>query len=124
MMKSAVDWPCAFAAYEATCLPSSVAGSTLKPTPGFRTWVATRPSRSANDETISKYSSALPPTRPTFFMSSMPAMPVTTVQKMIGPITILMSLMNPSPSGFMLTANEGKKCPSAMPMAIAISTCA
>ena len=32
-------------------------------------------------------------------MSSMPAMPVTTVQKMIGAITILISLMKPSPSG-------------------------
>ena len=81
----------------------------MKPTPGFSTWVATRPSTSANDETISKYSSALPPTRPTFFMSSMPAMPVTTVQKMIGPITILISLMNPSPSGFMSMANDGKE---------------
>ena len=32
-------------------------------------------------------------------MSSMPAMPVTTVQKMIGAIIILTSLMKPSPSG-------------------------
>jgi hypothetical protein len=102
-----VVWPCAFAAYEATALASSVAGSTLKPTPGFSMCVAARPSTSANDETTSKYSSALPPTRPTFFMSSMPAIPVTTVQKMIGPITILMSLMNPSPSGFISVASAG-----------------
>jgi hypothetical protein len=32
-------------------------------------------------------------------MSSMPAMPVTTVQKMIGAMIILMSSMNASPSG-------------------------
>ena len=120
--KSTVVWPCAFAAYEATALPSSVAGSMLKPTPGFSTCVAIRPSTSANVETISKYSSALPPTRPTFFMSCMPAMPVTTVQKMIGPITILISLMKPSPSGFMSTAKSGEKWPSAMPMMIATIT--
>ena len=40
------------------------------------------------------------PTRPTFFMSSMLAMPCTTVQKMIGAISILISLMKASPSGF------------------------
>ena len=105
--KSTVDCPCAFAAYDATALPSSVAGSMLKPTPGRRMCVAARPSTSAKVDTISKYSSALPPTRPTFFMSSMPAMPVTTVQKMIGPITILISLMKPSPSGFMSVAIDG-----------------
>jgi len=38
--------------------------------------------------------------RPTDFMSRAPAMPCTTVQKMIGPITIWMSLMKASPSGF------------------------
>ena len=47
------------------------------------------------------------PTRPTFFMSSMLAMPWTTVQKMIGAISILISLMNRSPSHFMLSPNCG-----------------
>ena len=50
---------------------------------------------SASVLTTSKYSSARPPVLPTFFMSSMPAMPSTTVQKMIGAISILMSLMKP-----------------------------
>jgi hypothetical protein len=50
----------------------------------------------------------LPPTRPTFFMSLMPAMPVTTVQKMIGPMIILISLIKPSPSGFMATPVSGQ----------------
>ncbi len=51
-------------------MPFSVAGSMLKPAPGrSRCVAATRPSTSAKVETISKYSSALPPTRPTFFMS-------------------------------------------------------
>ena len=62
---------------------------------------------SANVETTSKYSSALPPTRPTFFMLPAPAMPSTTVQKMIGAISILTSAMNPSPSGFSATPVSG-----------------
>jgi hypothetical protein len=48
-----------------------------------------------------------PPVLPTFFMSSMPAMPTTTVQKMIGAMSILMSLMKPSPSGFIFTPRSG-----------------
>jgi hypothetical protein len=50
------------------------------------------------------------------------AIPTTTVQKMIGPITILTSLMNPSPSGFMLVPTPGQKWPIATPRAIAINT--
>ncbi len=50
-----------------------------------------------------------PPVLPTFFMSSMPAMPVTTVQKMIGAIIILMSLMNASPNGFIASPSFGSK---------------
>ena len=68
--------------------------------------------------------SALPPTRPTFFMSSMPAMPVTTVQKMIGAMIILMSLMNASPNGFIASPVSGQKWPRMMPQTIAKSTCA
>ncbi len=95
----------------------------LKPTPGFSACEANRPISSAKVETISKYSSALPPTRPTFFMSRMPAMPDTTVQKMIGPMIILISLMKASPSGFISTPVSGQKWPSRMPTAIANSTC-
>ncbi len=39
----------------------------------------------------------------------MPAMPVTTVQKMMGAIIILISLMKPSPSGLNLVAASGMK---------------
>ena len=53
----------------------------------------------------------------------MPAMPMTTVQKMIGAIIILMSLMNPSPRGFMASPTPGKKCPSRIPTMIAAITC-
>ena len=57
-------------------------------------------------------------------MSSMPAMPVTTVQKMIGAMIILMSLMNASPSGFIASPLAGQKCPRMTPQTIANSTCA
>ena len=67
--------------------------------------------------------SALAPTRPTFFMSFMPAMPVTTVQNTISEITILISLMKPSPSGFMSTATSGQSSPMSTPIAMPISTC-
>ena len=62
---------------------------------------------SARVLTTSKYSSARPPVLPTFFMSSMPAMPMTTVQKMIGAMIILISLMKPSPRGFMSAPTLG-----------------
>ena len=42
-------------------------------------------------------------------MLSMPAMPTTTVQKMIGAMIIFISLMKPSPSGFMAAPVSGKK---------------
>ena len=35
------------------------------------------------------------------------AMPLTTVQKMIGAISILISLMNVSPSGFICSPTQG-----------------
>ena len=81
-------------------LVSSVLASMFMPVPGCTMLMITRPTTSAMLLTISKYSSASPPVLPTFFMSSMPAMPTTTVQKMIGAMIILMSLMKPSPSGF------------------------
>ena len=39
----------------------------------------------------------------------MPAMPTTTVQKMIGAIIILISLMKPSPNGFIAVPSCGYK---------------
>ena len=55
-------------------------------------------------------------------MSSMLAMPCTTVQKMIGAISILISEMKPSPSGLSLTAISGEKWPNTPPSTIAPST--
>ena len=55
-------------------------------------------------------------------MSDMPAMPETTVQKMTSAITILISLMKPSPNGFMSTAIAGQKWPTVIASAIAAIT--
>ncbi len=88
-------------------LVSSEAGSTCMPLPGWTRLTMTRPMTRATVDTISKYSRARPPVLPTFFMSSMPAMPTTTVQKMMGAMIILISLMKPSPSGFICSPNAG-----------------
>ncbi len=61
-------------------------------------------------------------TRPTRVMSAICAMPLTTVQKMIGAISMRISLMKASPNGPMRAAVSGAAIPSAMPTAIAIST--
>ena len=53
------------------------------PAPGLTRLMMTSPTIKAIVLTTSKYSSARPPVLPTFFMSSMPAMPTTTVQKMV-----------------------------------------
>ena len=51
-------------------------------------------------------------------------MPDTTVQKMIGAITILISLMKPSPSALIqsLVANAGHSQPTSAPSTMAIRT--
>ncbi len=72
-----------------------------------------------------------------FFML---AMPCTTVQKMMGAISILISLMKPSPKGFIASpqpggsnskgccqagaflTSDGESTPSTTPMKIAAST--
>ena len=63
---------------------------------------------SATVVTTSKYSSALPPTRPTFLKLPMPAIPVTTVQKITRVIIIEMSRINASPNGRIATAVLGR----------------
>ena len=64
----------------------------------------------------------MPATRPTFFRSDMPAMPVATVRKITGAMIILTSLMKASPSGFRLAPMSGQKWPTVMPSAMATST--
>jgi hypothetical protein len=62
--------------------------------------------------------------RPTFLASWMWAMPETTVQKMIGAITILISLMKPSPSALIqsLVATSGHSQPTMTPSTMAMRT--
>ena len=62
--------------------------------------------------------------RPTFLASCICAMPDTTVQKMIGAITILISLMKPSPSALIqsLVASAGHSQPNSAPSTMAIKT--
>ncbi len=49
-------------------------------------------------------------------------MPWTTVQKMIGAITMRIAAMNTSPNGFIAVAMPGAKCPSNAPITMATST--
>src|SRR3954447_8971863 len=62
--------------------------------------------------------------RPTFLASWIWAMPETTVQKMIGAITILISLIKPSPSALIqsFVAYAGSSQPNRAPSMIAINT--
>ena len=62
------------------------------------------------------------PTRPILSRSRIPAMPDTTVQKMIGAMIILISLINPSPKGFITMAVSGYKSPSRIPATMAVKT--
>ncbi|MNY57004.1 hypothetical protein D3C86_1931450 [compost metagenome] len=59
------------------------------PTPGLNQLANTRPMTSANVVTTSKYSSDFQPMRPTCFRSEWPAIPVTSVAKSNGAITVL-----------------------------------
>ena len=52
----------------------------------------------------------------------MPAMPMTTVQKMMGAMIILISLMKASPSGFIASPLCGAKNPTRTPMTMATIT--
>ena len=53
----------------------------------------------------------------------MVAMPCTTVQKMTGAIIMRIRATKASPKGFMAAPSFGSRTPSAMPTAMAISTC-
>jgi hypothetical protein len=52
----------------------------------------------------------------------MPEIPITTVLKTMGPINILISPTNISPTGLSCTAQSGRTTPSPMPSVIATST--
>src|SRR5579883_2979619 len=62
-------------------------------------------------------------TRPTRAMSAICAMPWTTVQKMMGAISMRIALMKASPNGCIWAPRSGRMTPSRMPIAMAIRTC-
>src|SRR5262249_6866677 len=88
-------------------LVSIVLGSTFMAAPGCSVLATMRPTMRASVVSASKYMSAFSPTRPTFFISCMLAMPCTTVQKMIGAMIILIVLMKASPRGFICSPSSG-----------------
>src|SRR5262249_5202271 len=90
-------------------LVSIVLASTFMAPPGCSVLPTMRPTMRASVVTASKYMSAFSPTRPTFFISCMLAMPCTTVQKMIGAMIILIVLMKASPRGFICSPSSGWK---------------
>ena len=93
------------------------------PSPGRTTLATTSPMTSATVVSVRKYANARSPTLPRRLRSPMPAMPATTVQKMIGAMIILMSLMKPSPSGWSAMPHCGFSQPMKIPNAIATTTC-
>ena len=70
----------------------------------------------------SKYTSALSATRPTLAISPIAAIPCTTVQKMIGAISMRISRMKASPNGCIAVPVAGAKWPSSPPATIASIT--
>jgi hypothetical protein len=70
----------------------------------------------------SKYTSAFSAIRPTLRMSLTPAMPCTTVTKMMGAIIMRMSLMKPSPSGFIAEPAPGASQPTTTPISVPTRT--
>src|SRR6266700_6856355 len=66
--------------------------------------------------------SDLTPIRPTLRRSSTPAMPPTTVTKMIGPTTIVIIEMNTVPRGSRSVPTLGQAAPTATPATIPTST--
>jgi hypothetical protein len=60
--------------------------------------------------------------RPTSFMCPICAMPTVMVVKMIGAISIRISLMKPSPSGRIASPRDGQRMPTSTPSTIPAST--
>ena len=76
-------------------------GGGLQASPGWIRFPTSRPRPSAKVDITMKYSSAKPPTLPTWEALRTDPMPSTIVQKMIGPIIILIRSTNAVP----MTAN-------------------
>mmetsp|Transcript_144202 Transcript_144202/g.366056 ORF Transcript_144202/g.366056 Transcript_144202/m.366056 type:complete len:222 (-) Transcript_144202:43-708(-) len=97
-----------------------------KPRPGCTRFATNKPMARANVEMISKYTIAFTATRPIFAASATCAIPDTIVQKMMGPMAILINFTNPVPSIFtqLLVAKRGKIVPTSTPNTMATRTCA
>jgi hypothetical protein len=91
--------------------------------PGRTTQLIASPMPSATIDASSKYTRVMRPMRPTCRAAPVRAIPTATVVKTIGPIIRRISLMKPSPSGFIAAACAGQANPTATPRAIAASTC-
>ena len=92
------------------------------PSPGRMRKASARPTTRATVVIASKYSSALPPTRPTFLRSPAPAMPCTTTQNTMGATIMEISLRKASLKNFSPTAKPGAAMPSTTPPIRAATT--
>src|SRR4051812_4356032 len=93
-----------------------------KPEPGCTMFAASRPSVSATTVAQKKYASALRASPPARARLPSDAMPITTVTKITGAVTVLMSWMKASASHFAFLALSGATRPKTTPAAIATST--
>ena len=118
---TAVKWLAA-EVIEMTLLPS-VRLVACRPTPGWKTFTAMKPSSMPTVDITSKYTSALADKRPNCLMSFTCVSPSTTEQKMIGASSMRSSAMNASPNGFVAIAASGAQIPTTMARTSAISTC-
>lgn len=110
------------AAFDAAAAAEAV-GSACMWLPRWSRLAKNRPITSAIDEITSKYTTARTPTRPARLISPAEAMPVTTVRNTSGATPALISARNMSPRNFSEAPKAGKAKPTAMPSAIATSTC-
>ncbi len=96
----------------------AVDAAVLSASPGVIRFPTSRPRNRANVDITMKYSRARPPTLPTWEALRTDPMPSTIVQKMIGPIIILIRFTNAVP----ITANPAACLPKINPTAIPATT--
>ena len=96
----------------------AVDAAVLSASPGVIRFPTSRPRNSANVDITMKYSRARPPTLPTWEALRTDPMPSTIVQKMIGPIIILIRFTNAVP----ITANPAACFPKINPTATPATT--
>ena len=95
-----------------TALPVAVK---LTPTPGSNTLTTNKPTNNAKVVAISNHKIALPPNRPNFLKSPVPAIPITRELKINGTTIILIMRINTSPNGFSCFAKSGAATPTNTP---------